>query len=83
MKQGMKVTYYKSALCPRCWFSDRRLQELRAAHPEVEIETVEVLADPRRALRDKVMMLPTIIIGQQRWHYAPPLTELEAALDGV
>ena len=83
MKQGVQVTYYKSALCPRCWFSDRRLQELRAAHLEVEIETVEVLADPRRALRDKVMMLPTIIIGQQRWQTAPPLSELEAALDGV
>ncbi len=83
MNRAMKVTYYKSALCPRCWFSDRRLQELRAKHPEVEIETVEVLADPRRALRDKVMMLPTIIIGNQRWQTAPPLAELEAALDGV
>jgi len=83
MKQARKIIYYKSALCPRCWFSDRRLQELRAAHPEVEIETVEVLADPRRALRDKVMMLPTIIVGDQRWHNAPSLAELEAALTEV
>jgi len=56
------------------------MSELRAAQPEVEVETVDVLANPLRAIRDKVMMIPVIIIGQRRWYHAPPLTELEAAL---
>lgn len=76
----MKVTYYRSAFCPRCWLADRRMSELRAARPAVEIETVDVLVAPARAMRAGVWMLPTIVIGARRWHHAPPLAVLEAAL---
>ena len=80
MRRANKVIYYMSRLCPRCWLTDRRLSELRAAQPEVEIETVEVLTAPARTMRDGIWMIPTIVIGSRRWHYAPPLAELEAAL---
>jgi hypothetical protein len=53
---------------------------LKATQPEVEIEVVEVLTNPMRALRDKVMMIPVIIIGETRWYHAPPLSELLSAL---
>jgi hypothetical protein len=36
------------------------LDKLRAARPEVEIETIEVLQHPRRALRDGVFMIPAL-----------------------
>ncbi|MEZ4669232.1 MAG: hypothetical protein R3E39_15100 [Anaerolineae bacterium] len=75
-----KIIYYKSVICPRCIATNRRLSELKAAQPEVEIETIEVLTQPGRALNDGVLMLPTIIIGDQRWHHAPSLAELHAAL---
>ncbi len=75
-----KIIYYKSALCPRCLFTDRRLSELRTVQPEIEIETIEILTNPRRTLRDGVWMIPVIIIGDRRWYYAPSLSELGAAL---
>jgi 2-hydroxychromene-2-carboxylate isomerase len=56
------------------------LSELQASQPEVEIETIEILTDPVRALRDGIWMIPAIIIGDQRWYHAPSLAELEAAL---
>jgi len=49
------------------------LDKLRAARPEVEIETIEVLQHPRRALRDGVFMIPALIVGERRWYHAPPL----------
>ncbi len=56
------------------------LADLRAAQPEVEIETIEVLTDPVRAVRDRVWMIPMIIIEDRRWLHAPPLAELIDAL---
>jgi hypothetical protein len=53
------------------------------ARPGVEIETVEVLEHPRRALRERVMMLPLIVINGRRWYHAPPMEEILAALYGV
>jgi len=50
--------------------TQRLLDKLRAARPEVEIETIEVLQHPRRALRDTcacaqcrcgVFMIPALI----------------------
>jgi hypothetical protein len=59
------------------------LDKLRAARPEVEIETIEVLEHPVRALRDGVFMIPALIVGDRRWYHAPPLDELLAALDAA
>jgi hypothetical protein len=59
------------------------LDKLRAARPEVEIETIEVLQHPRRALRDGVFMIPALMVGERRWYHPPPLSELLAALDAV
>jgi hypothetical protein len=59
------------------------LDKLRAARPEVEIENIEVLQHPVRALRDGVLMIPALIVGDRKWYHAPPLDELLAALDAV
>lgn len=75
-----KVTYYKSVICPRCWPVDKRLSELRAAQPDVEIETVEILQHPKRVLKDRVMGIPLLIVGEKRWHHVPSIEELQAAL---
>ena len=75
-----KIVYYKSAICPRCRATDQRLSELQRIAPDVQIEFVEVLKDPARALRNGVLMLPTIVIGERRWHYAPSISELQLAL---
>ncbi|MDQ7025897.1 MAG: hypothetical protein Q9P01_11065 [Anaerolineae bacterium] len=59
---------------------DKRLSELRATQPAVEIETIEVLTNPLRAMRDGIMMIPVILVGTRRWYHAPSLADLEAAL---
>lgn len=74
----MKITYYKSRICPRCIPTNRLIARLRREHPEIEIEEIEVLTHPARALQDGVMMLPTLIVDEKRYHHAPPLDELLA-----
>ncbi len=76
----MKIIYYKSLVCPRCIPTNRLLARVRREHPEIEIEELEVLTNLGRAKRDRVMMLPTLIVGARRFHYAPRLEELLAAL---
>ncbi len=76
----MKIVYYKSVLCPRCIPTNRLIARVRREHPEVEIEEVEVLTNLSRAIRDGVAMLPTLIAGEQRFHHAPPIDTLLAAL---
>ncbi len=81
MHMAHKIIYYKSALCPRCRFTDRLLSKLQTTHPEIEIETIEILTNPARAMHDGIWMIPAVIIGNLRWYHAPPLLELEAALN--
>jgi hypothetical protein len=59
------------------------MDKVRAARPEAEIETIEVLQHPVRALRDGVHMIPALIVGDRKWYHAPPLDELLAALDAA
>ncbi|MBI5034568.1 MAG: hypothetical protein HZB51_28935 [Chloroflexi bacterium] len=72
----MKITYYKSLICPRCIPTNRLMARLRREHPEIEIEEIEVLTNLSRALHDGVMALPMLIVGEKRYHHAPPLDEL-------
>ncbi len=76
----MKITYYKSLLCPRCIPTNRLVARLRQDHPEIEIEEIEVLTNLPRAMHDGVAMLPTLIAGNQRFHHAPSLDTLLSAL---
>ena len=72
----MKITYYKSLICPRCIPTNRLMSRLRREYPEIEIEEIEVLTHLSQALHENVMTLPTLIIGEKRYHHAPPIDEL-------
>lgn len=78
----MKITYYKSLICPRCIPTNRLIARVKREHPEIEIEEVEVLTNLSRALADGVHMLPTLVAGSRRWTHAPSLDELLAS-DGT
>jgi len=56
----MKIVFYKTFLCPRCFLAGRALARLAREYPELEIETVEITRDPHRARQDGVRMLPAI-----------------------
>ncbi len=57
------------------------LARVRHEHPEIEIEEVGVLTNLPRVLRDGVLMLPTLIVGARRFHHAPSIDQLLAALE--
>ena len=77
----MKIIYYKSLVCPRCIPTNRLIARIRREHPELEIEEVEVLNHLPRAVRDGVMMLPTLVVGEKRFHHAPSIEELLGAFE--
>jgi predicted DsbA family dithiol-disulfide isomerase len=56
----MKVTLYKTFLCPRCFLAGRALNKLRSEFPDLTIETVEVTREPLRAWQDGVRILPAV-----------------------
>ena len=41
----MKITLYKSSLCPRCHFTRKTLEELTAERDDITIELVDVLVE--------------------------------------
>jgi len=77
----MKIVYYKSLVCPRCIPTNRLIARVRREHPEIEVEEIEMLTNVPRALRDRVMMLPTLIVGEKRFHHAPLFDELLKAFE--
>lgn len=61
----MKITLYKSALCPRCYFARKALNELLANRNDIELETVDVITAPGRTLRDGITLIPAITAGDK------------------
>jgi hypothetical protein len=54
---------------------------LREARPEVEIETIEVVRNPGRALSAGVFMIPALVVEDHKWYQAPTLEQLLAVLE--
>jgi glutaredoxin len=65
-EETMKITLYKSALCPRCHAVQAMLDEITTEHPDLQVEQVDILASPLRALRAGVHMIPTLDAGSAR-----------------
>jgi hypothetical protein len=59
------------------------LAQVREARPEVEIETVEVLSQPSRALKAGIWMIPALVIGEIRFLRIPTLKDVLHALDAA
>jgi len=76
----MKVIYYKSIICPRCIPTNRLIKQLKQAHPEIEVEEIEIITHMSRARQDDVHHVPTIIAGDRRFYKAPRMEELLNAL---
>ena len=80
-----KIVYYKSLVCPRCIPTNRMLKRFRQAHPEVEIEEIEILKHPAKAREAGIRQIPTLIIGPHRLTRAVPVEQLARLVfdDGV
>jgi hypothetical protein len=61
----MRIIFYKSSLCPRCYLTRKALLLLIADIPEIEVEYVDVLAEPGRTFADGIRMIPALRIGKK------------------
>lgn len=67
LRQRMKqVTFYHSAICPRCFIARRFVNQLVREYPGIEIESVEFLTSRQRAKNDSVALIPALVCGEKR-----------------
>jgi len=76
----MKVTYYKSIICPKCIPTNRLIKQLKREHPHIPVEEIEIITHMSRAKKEGVNHVPTIIVGEKRFYTAPTMSELLAAV---
>lgn len=61
----MKVTLYRTALCPRCKKAQRILHHLIPEYPSLELNIIEVATRPIESFRAGVRMIPAIQCGDE------------------
>ncbi len=59
----MRIIFYKSKLCPRCFIAGKYLQALCSTTPGLLVEEVELLTSPLRTWQDGIRMVPALKIG--------------------
>lgn len=59
------VTFYHSAVCPRCQLASVWLNGLLENYPHVSVERVELLTNRRAATAAGVRSIPTLVAGEQ------------------
>ncbi len=62
----MKVIFYRSNLCPRCFLAKRYLLDITGNDPDIQIEEVDILGSPQRCLQDGIRMVPALVIGKDK-----------------
>lgn len=61
----MKITFYKSFLCPRCHMAEKHLREIAEQNPSLDVTTVDVTATPLQSLRDGTLAIPALHVEGQ------------------
>ncbi len=61
----MHITFYHTALCPRCRLVRRALEDIAEKRGDMEIEAIDVLRRPRVALRSGIRMIPALQINDR------------------
>lgn len=55
------ITFYHSAICPRCQMASRSIDALLPDYPEIEVKRVEYLTNLKRARRDGIRTIPALV----------------------
>ena len=58
----MRITLYKSMLCPRCHLAHKYIREITSDDPGINIEEIDIMAAPRQSWSDGVRMIPALKI---------------------
>ena len=59
------VTLITIPLCPKCKIMRKRLQKLRESHPEITIEEKGLQSYLDKAIRNRIMDAPILLIKDQ------------------
>jgi len=62
----MRITLYRSNLCPRCLLARKHLYSIIGEDPAVFIEEIDILGSPKRCRQDGIGMVPAIVIGKEK-----------------
>ena len=62
----MKITLYRSNLCPRCYLARKYLREVVGDDSDVQIEEVDILGSPQRCLHDGIRMVPALVVDRNK-----------------
>lgn len=57
-----KITFYRSALCPRCHMAGKHLLALQKQYGDFHIDEVDIMVNPLRTWQDGIRMIPAIKI---------------------
>ena len=63
---GIRLTFYHSAVCPRCRLTGLILRSVLRRHPEIELTRVEFLTNRSQARRDGVRAIPALVADGRR-----------------
>ncbi|PLX95144.1 MAG: hypothetical protein C0620_04590 [Desulfuromonas sp.] len=60
----MLITFYRTAVCPRCFLAHRLLKKIVEQDPQLELETVEVTTNAFNSWNEGIRMVPALKIGE-------------------
>jgi hypothetical protein len=60
------VRFFKSSLCPRCRHTEKLLNHITEQRKDLEIFPIDVVRHPLMSLQNKVTMIPTLILENDK-----------------
>ena len=65
MEKRIKIIFYHSRLCPRCFLAGKHLRAAVRGDSTIEVEEVDILNSPRRFMETGIRMIPALAIGKE------------------
>ncbi len=66
MKKRIKIKFYHSSFCPRCYLAKKILRQLEEEYKHIDIEYIDILKNSRCILQDKVFFIPALKTGANK-----------------
>jgi glutaredoxin len=56
----MKITLYRSAICPRCLMAARELKRLKKKYKNLVVTEIDIATSPRQTWQAGIRMIPAL-----------------------
>ncbi|WP_423792021.1 MJ0307 family thioredoxin [Methanocaldococcus indicus] len=71
----VKIELFTSPMCPHCPAAKRVVEEVVSEIPDVEVEYINVMENPQKAMEYGIMAVPTIVINGEVEFIGAPTKE--------